>query len=192
MNKSQSRIRQTGLVLREMMRSPADMGTICPSSRALAGAMADAVSPSRLGPNDLVVELGAGTGPVTAALLSHGVPQSNLLVVEKSEPLAACLKEKFPDLDVRCDAAEDLAGMAAGRNIRAVISSLPFRTLPRDVSLVIMSEIEKSLSRGGLYAQFTYALLGGMPYIPRSFKRITTRIVLLNIPPAKVVVFRKS
>lgn len=191
MEKSFGWIRQTRLLLRELAHSPGDMGAICPSSPALADAMAEAVSPSLLGPDDLVAELGAGTGPVTAALLKRGVPRGKLLVVEKSEPLAACLKEKFHGVNVRCAAAEDLETIASGKAIRAVVSSLPFRSLPREVSVSIMNTIERGLSPGGLYVQFTYALIGEMPFVPRTFRKMRTRFVPCNIPPAKVTVFRK-
>lgn len=167
------------------------MGAICPSSPALAAAMAEPVSPSLLEKAGLVVELGAGTGPVTKALLSRGVPRDRLLVVEKSEPLADCLTKKFPGVDVRCGGAEEIEAMAYGREIQAIVSSLPFRSLPRDTSLSIMRAIGRALSPGGICVQFTYALVGEMPFVPRNFRKIRTRFVLRNIPPAKVEVFRK-
>ncbi len=185
------RISQQYMLLHELIRSPGDMGTICPSSPALSGAMVEAVSPLLLGSKGLVVELGAGTGPVTEALLSHGVPRDRLLVVEKSEPLAETLTKKFPGVDVRCGGAEELESMASGRSIRAVVSSLPFRSLPHEVSVSIMNVIGRTLSPGGLYVQFTYALVGEMPYVPKDFRKVRMRFVLCNIPPAKVEVFRK-
>jgi phospholipid N-methyltransferase len=75
--------------------------------------------------------------------------------------------------------------------IRAIISSLPFRTLPSDVGSAIMSEIETVLSPGGLYVQFTYALVGKMLYVPPTFRKLRSQFVLYNLPPAKVEVFRK-
>lgn len=191
MKKFPTWIGQTSLLLRELARAPGDMGAICPSSPALADAMAAPISSSQLSPNDLVAELGAGTGPVTDALLGCGVPRDKLLVIEKSESLAACLKEKFRGVDVRCASASDLVTMAPGKNIRAIVSSLPFRSLPRDISLSVMDAIERALSPGGLYVQFTYALIGEMPFVPKTFRKIQTRFVLFNIPPAKVGVYRK-
>lgn len=191
MNKQPNWIQQTRLVLRELVRAPGDMGAVCPSSPALASAMAESISPSLLGPEDLVAELGAGTGPVTSALLEGGVPHGKLLVLEKSEPLADCLKKKFHGVNVQCAAAEDLEEIASGKPIRAIVSSLPFRSLPRDVSVSIMNTIESALAPGGLYVQFTYALIGEMPFVPRTFRKIQTRFVFCNIPPAKVEVFRK-
>lgn len=186
-----NRLSQQYMLLHELIRSPGDMGTVCPSSPALSAAMAEAISPSLLGPDGLVVELGAGTGPVTEALLAHGVPRDRLLVIEKSEPLVDCLNKKFPGVDVRCGGAEELESMAPEGKIRAIVSSLPFRSLPQEVSVSIMNVVERALSPGGLYVQFTYALVGEMPYVPKTFRKIRVRFVLYNIPPAKVAVFRK-
>jgi phospholipid N-methyltransferase len=54
-----------------------------------------------------------------------------------------------------------------------------------------MSETERILAPGGLFVQFTYALLGEMPFVPKSFRKVRSKIVLRNMPPAKVEVFRK-
>jgi phospholipid N-methyltransferase len=184
------RLEQHLLLLRELLRKPRDVGSICPSSRALAEEMASALSPSfRRG---FIVELGAGTGPVTDALLRRGVEPRKLVAIEKSEDLAQCLRRKFPGVNVLCCGAEDVNLRLGGvSQVRAIVSSLPFRSLPAEVGEEIMSEVEKILAPGGLFVQFTYALLGEMPFVPRSFRKIRSKVVLRNIPPAKVEVFRK-
>jgi phospholipid N-methyltransferase len=78
-----------------------------------------------------------------------------------------------------------------GLPVTAVVSSLPFRSLPGDVSASIMSEVDRVLSPGGIFVQFTYALLGKMPFIPPDFRKVRSCFVLFNIPPAKVEVFVK-
>jgi phosphatidylethanolamine/phosphatidyl-N-methylethanolamine N-methyltransferase len=182
---------QQALMLRELINNPRDMGTLCPSSDALASAMADAISSRRMKAGAFV-EIGAGTGPVTAALLKRGVPSGRLMVIEKSPALAESLARRFPEVDVRCCGAETMGLCVGGFHpVRAIISSLPFRSLPEDVSVAIMAEVEKILAPGGLFVQFTYALLGEMPFIPASFRKVRTRFVPLNIPPAKVAVFLK-
>ena len=59
------------LFTREIWANPRAMGAACPSAPSLASHMASHVPLDRDG---LVVELGGGTGAVTAALLKHGVP----------------------------------------------------------------------------------------------------------------------
>lgn len=146
---------------------------------------------SAVGMDGLIIELGAGTGPVTEALLRNGIPPDRLIVVEKQEKLAEMLRARFPSARVLCRSADDLADVVDGSPVAAVVSSLPFRSLPEQVCTSIMSEVERMLSPDGLYIQFTYALLGELPFAPRSFEKLRSAVVWLNMPPAKVVVFRK-
>ncbi|MDR1915638.1 MAG: methyltransferase domain-containing protein [Synergistaceae bacterium] len=184
-------IDQQLLLLKELIKNPRDMGTISASSSALASAMVSDLSPGFI-ESGLFVELGAGTGPVTLALLKRGIPVNRLLVFEKSESLANCLSKRFPEARVLCRGAEEMSQcVEKGEYVKAVISSLPFRTLPVDVSRAIMSEIERTLAPGGLYIQFTYALIGEMPFVPPSFRKVRSKFVLFNVPPAKVEVFCK-
>lgn len=185
------KLRHQFLMFRELLREPRDIGTLCPSSAALADKMADAISPSVMG-SGFLIELGAGTGPVTEALLRRGIPRERMIVVEKSEPLANCLSTRFLGVKIVCCGAEELRRYV-GRDdeIRAVVSSLPFRSLPTELCESIMSVIEDILAPGGLYVQFTYALLGKIPFVPENFRRLRSDLVLSNIPPARVEVFRK-
>lgn len=138
----------------------------------------------------VIIELGAGTGPVTAALLRRGVPPSDLYVVEKQPQLAKDLTDRFPEAHVLCCGADEVTSVVDGP-ARAIVSSLPFRSLPHDVCVSISREIERALAPGGLYVQFTYALFGDLPFAPDGFEPVTSSIVWPNIPPAKVVVLRK-
>jgi phospholipid N-methyltransferase len=179
------------LLLRALTQNPRGMGTLFPSSSALAGAMAGAVSP-RMTKSGVFVELGAGTGPVTEALLKRGIPAEKLIVIEKSPVLAECLLKRFPNVDVRCCGAEEISAcLPENARVSAIISSLPFRSLPREVSVSIMREVERTLSFGGIFVQFTYALVGKMPFIPDGFRKVRTRLVPFNVPPAKVEVYLK-
>jgi phospholipid N-methyltransferase len=179
------------LVLKELAANPRGMGSLCPSSAALANEMARAV-PARVKPNDVFIEVGAGTGSVTAALLQRGIPTDRLIVIEKSPALAECLASRFPQVSVNCLGAESMSEcLNGGERVRAIVSSLPFRSLPRKVSLDIMAEIEHVLAPRGLFIQFTYALAGEMRFIPPGFKKLRSNIVLLNVPPAKVEVYMK-
>jgi phosphatidylethanolamine/phosphatidyl-N-methylethanolamine N-methyltransferase len=180
------------LLMKEMVNDPRGVGTLFPSSDALADEMASAVSP-RMIRRGILIEIGAGTGPVTAALLRRGVPSCKMVVIEKSPALVECLSERFPDVDVRCCGAEEMgACVARGDRVGAVVSSLPFRSLPKEASVSIMSEVERTLAPGGIFIQFTYAFIGRMPFIPAGFRKVRSRFVPFNFPPAKVEVYLKS
>jgi phosphatidylethanolamine/phosphatidyl-N-methylethanolamine N-methyltransferase len=153
--------------------------------------MASAISPDLMR-SGLFVELGAGTGPVTEALLRRKIPPERMVVIEKSPALAECLSLRFPEVKIICCGAEEMRDrLGTDLPVRAIVSSLPFRSLPSSVSCSIMKEIETVLAPGGLYIQFTYALIGEIPYIPAAFHKIRSNLVLCNLTPAKVEVFRK-
>ncbi|MBP8785519.1 MAG: methyltransferase domain-containing protein [Synergistaceae bacterium] len=184
-------LKERSLFLRELIRTPGDIGALCASSPALAKMMVDAVPLWRL--RGQVLELGAGTGPVTKALIDRGVPKERLVVVEKSEALALCLRNRFPGTNVLCCGAEELE-QHVNRSVPVdvIVSSLPFRSLPKELTQAIMNQIASILAPRGLYIQFTYALLGEIPMVPQHFRKVRSRVVFKNIPPAKVVVFQNQ
>src|SRR3974377_550009 len=61
--------------IRSWIEKPLSTGAVMPSSQALARTMARYVDAGGSGP---VIELGPGTGPVTEALVEHGIDQSRL------------------------------------------------------------------------------------------------------------------
>ena len=70
----------TVLFLRQWLRDPRSIAAIAPSGRELARRIAGAVGRGAKS----VVEIGAGTGAVTQALLDSGVPAGGLLVIERN------------------------------------------------------------------------------------------------------------
>lgn len=176
------------------LRSPRAIGSIIPSSRGLAKAMASAVDISRDG---AVIELGAGTGVVTQALLNAGIAPEHLIVIERDEPLHQVLVAHFPQLTIlRADAmALDTVLAAQGiSKVNAVVSSLPFLSMPKEVRLTIQRHIATALGRDGMLIQFTYGPKSPIsPEILREYhlhgKRI--KLVVANVPPAHVWLYRR-
>ncbi|MBX3747366.1 MAG: methyltransferase domain-containing protein [Verrucomicrobiae bacterium] len=138
-----------------------------------------------------ILELGAGTGVVTQALLARGAPAQRLLAIERSEALAVHLRRRFPQVRVVCGDAASLRRLvqkAAPRAHRfAVVSSLPFRSLPPPVGEAIRAEIAALLATGGQWTQFTYAVT--RREVPAGFIRQSSSKVWINVPPARVDVF---
>lgn len=158
------------------------VGAILPSSRRLADAMARAA----VGAQHLI-ELGAGTGAITAALCRchPGVP---ILAVELETKLAQCLRERFPMIEVRAAAAHAVLREPHRGSVAAVlVSSLPFRSLPprlRNRSSVAIERylIERPASR---LVQYTY--LPREPFRLRFGESLRWRrlqSVWGNVPPA--------
>lgn len=169
---------------KEWLRSPRAMGTFCPSGPNLARAMASKVKQG----NGLVVELGAGTGVVTAELLKSGVPPERLVVLERSAPMVALLKKRFPETRIIHGDAARLSHYLPDTPVDSIISSLPFVSLPRAVRDAVIAEIRNCLCDGTM-VQFTYALGLESCLTQAGFTCISSTTVWRNMPPARVMEF---
>ncbi len=168
-----------------MLRDPASTGSIAPSSRHLARAMVRAS-----GSPDHIIELGAGTGPVTRAL-REGLPRASLVAVELQPDLARALRHRFAGLQVRCACAHEVLDATELEGSVALVSSLPFRSLPASVRHTTVSSIAAFLRRhpGSRLVQFTYQPRKPFP-APAGLRWSFKELVLRNVPPAGVWVLK--
>ncbi len=179
------------LFAREILANPRAMGAACPSAPALASGMAGRVPLDRDG---LVVELGGGTGAVTAALLKHGVPPWKMVVVERSPTLANHLRQRFSHLRVIQGDAAQLGHLLdhPRPRLNSIVSSLPLRSLHPTTTRAVAHQFETLLEPGGLLVQFTYNLRGTPARLLPGFRRLSSKIVWSNLPPARVEVFERA
>jgi phosphatidylethanolamine/phosphatidyl-N-methylethanolamine N-methyltransferase len=199
--KIESRIRlfeqRTGLRLVDEVRfirswfdKPISMGAVSPSGRMLARAMADYVDPEAAGP---VIELGAGTGPVTEALVARGVDPARLVLVEFNPVFCRMLRDKFPAATVLQGNAYSLRralGDVLAEPAAAVVSGLPLVTKPMITRLRLITDAFAMMTQGSPFIQFTYAML---PPIPTDFSGVSaeaSETIWMNLPPARVWVYR--
>jgi len=180
-----------GVFFRSWLRDPFHVGSVAPSSRWLAKLMATGVHPGAC-----VVELGAGTGTLTTALLEAGVRQEDLFLVEQHTDFVAVLRARFPRANViEADAASLTQRLGALRGrVDYAISGLPILWFNRDKKASILSETFELLKPGGCLQQFTY--LGRPPVGPRLMAELGLRATLLgiapmNLPPAFVYRFER-
>ena len=121
---------EIGLFLRRWLANPLRVGAILPSSKALARLVGRNVV--RDG-NEVVLELGAGTGTITRGLVEAGVPEANLVLVELDPDMVAYLRTRFPRARViEGDATRPLdllPGHLVGR-VDTVISGIPALQFP--------------------------------------------------------------
>lgn len=173
------------LFAKECLRAPRSVGAICPSGPALAKAMAARVADG----NGLVVELGAGTGVVTAALLRRGITPARLVVLERSEAMVTLLRRRFPQLTiVHGDAASLSDYLPKGAQVDCIVSSLPFVSIPEEIRTRIISQI-KSLLQGGSLLQYTYLWAKESCLTRAGLTCVSTTTVWKNMPPARVMEF---
>ena len=179
---------------KELFRNPKQIGAICPSSIFLARRMSDFLASDS---SHSVVELGAGTGAITAGLLRTGLAPERLIVIEKSAELVGILRQRFPNLRIICGDAQELHALLerqlpthSGR-IGHVVSSIPLKLLSPDEVKGILHQVHRTLRPGGLYFQYTYAFWESQSQIC-GFQPHRTSMVWMNFPPARVDVFRRN
>lgn len=177
-----------GLFLGRMLRRPARIAAVSPSSSALARQMTHDVGPQA----GAVVELGGGTGKITEAILTRGVAPERLAVYETEPAFVALLRHRFPGVQVLAADAREVATTPLPE-VGAVISGLPLLGFPSRVQHQIVEGAFRLMRPGGIFVQFTY---GWRPPVDRPVRRAlglcwtASRWVIGNLPPARVYTFR--
>jgi len=174
------------LVLRKFVTNAKTVATVAPSSRALSRATLRGIDWAS---TRAVVELGAGTGPITAELLKV-VPSHVRVVVNEFLPeFCLALRQKFPGLDVAAGDAKRLDEMLAERGIKQVdyiLSGLPLTHFaPADRDAVI-DQCGRLLSPTGEFRQLTTAPWLYRGLYRRYFREVAFRLVVWNLPPGGV------
>ncbi len=174
------------------MEKPLATGAVMPSGKPLARAMAKCVDPKMAGP---VIELGPGTGSVTAALVEQGIEPSRLVLVEFNPTFCRLLRTRYPEATVVQGDAYGIKRLLASllrQPAAAVVSGLPLFTKPLKLRLRLLADAFTLLTPGAPFVQFTYAVV---PPVPRSYSGAHAQAserIWLNIPPARVWVYRKA
>ena len=178
--------------LRSWIEKPLHVGAVMPSGRLLARTMAQYVEVKSEGP---VVELGPGTGAITSALIDHGVDQKRLVLVEYNPGFCALLRDRYPQAKVvQGDAysLRDTLWNVLSVPAAAMVSGLPLVTKPMLTRLKLIRDAFVALAPGAPFVQFTYSVA---PPIPKSLLGVSTEAserIWMNLPPARVWVYRKD
>lgn len=188
---------QAWLFFRQWLKNPLSIAALAPSGTQLAGRMTAELPPGA----KRVIELGAGTGVFTRAMLDSGIAPEQLLVVELNEELYEHLRAQFPGARVVCGNACELTNIVAEREfarageVDAIVSGLGLLNMSRELQRSIMQSAFDVLRPGGSFIQFTYS-----PKPPLSRELLDELGLSVrrggfawrNIPPASVFVFSRT
>jgi phosphatidylethanolamine/phosphatidyl-N-methylethanolamine N-methyltransferase len=177
--------------IRSWIERPLSIGAVTPSSKMLARAMARYVDPHSDGP---VVELGPGTGPVTAALVEAGVAPSRLVLVEFNPAFCRILRTRYPSATLVQGDAYSMRRLLETLLIEpaaAVVSGLPLVTKPMRQRLRLIRDAFDLMLPGAPFVQFTYSVASPLPRQLNGFSVEASERIWMNIPPARVWVYRK-
>ncbi len=180
--------------LKNWLDKPLVTGAVAPSGPALSRLMASHVDIDVPG---LVVELGPGTGVVTQALIERGVEASRIAAIEYNPDFCTLLRQRFPGVHFAHGDAyrmkHSLGDLLAGaeKPVAAVISSLPLFTRPLPERLRLLDECFEMMPAGSPFIQFSYALVPPVPHGSGRFEIERTGWVVMNLPPARVWIYRR-
>ena len=177
---------------RTWLKQPMLTGAVSPSGKALARAMANEVSADGEWP---VLELGPGTGPVTAALIARGIAAERIVAVEFDGGFCSLLVDRFRGLNVvEGDAYDLVMSLPPGLTgpYAAAVSSLPLLTRPAAARVRFIDDVLDRVLPGGALIQFSYGLGPPVRGVPGSFSVNRAAFVLANLPPAQVWLYRRA
>ena len=124
-------------------------------------------------------------------------PDARLLAIEINPRLAERVRVRIPDprLIVHSGSAEDIASALAAHGLAApdaVISGIPFSTMPRAIGLGILRSIRDSLAPTGCFV--AYQVRDKVAVLAREVFEKPTRVELevRNVPPMRVYRFDRA
>ncbi|MDB5897827.1 MAG: Methyltransferase type 11 [Ramlibacter sp.] len=179
--------------LRGFVRNPAQVGSVIPSSPQLEQRL---VQCARVGEARTVVELGPGTGGTTRALLSAMGPGAALLAIELDADFFSGLQRgiRDPRLILEHGSAEKLAELLYQHDLPApdaIVSGIPFSTMPAQVSRHIAACISQVLRPGGRFVAYqvrAHVADFMSPHLGPPHKQWE----MINVPPVRVFTWVKG
>jgi phosphatidylethanolamine/phosphatidyl-N-methylethanolamine N-methyltransferase len=183
----------------EAMTDFLTVGAIAPSSRYLTHAM---VGPIPLANARVVVEVGAGTGVMTQALLDLMPADATLLAFEINARFARHLRCNVLDprlqvINARAETLQEEVRRRGFDHVDAVVSSLALGFMAERQRNAFLGELGSLLGETGVFTQFQYLhrleLKNGhvrkfhvVHLLRRYFRSVQQKMIWRNLPPAFV------
>lgn len=178
--------------LQAFLKNPLKVGALAPSSPELAAEMLEGIEPDE---DNIILELGVGTGAIPKYLLDVIPSRGAYLGIELDKGLVKALNRNFPTMNIiqgNAANAYDLHAKSGLGKVRYVVCCLPFVSLPKEVSDSVLSEITKFMDEGCELRIFQYAHGYFLPpavklreYLRDRYGRTRrSPLVLKNFPPA--------
>jgi phosphatidylethanolamine/phosphatidyl-N-methylethanolamine N-methyltransferase len=176
--------------LRAWVRAPLVTAAMLPSGRVLSRAMAAAVDLALPGP---VVELGPGTGAVTAALVERGVAPERLILIEFLPEFCEVLRRRYPAARVIAGdafAAPDILRSLNVGPLAGVVSCLPLYGKTPERRERLLNDLLRLGPKGMPFVQATNFPRSPIPFDDGKIAGTPSRRIWFNLLPALVWTYR--
>jgi phosphatidylethanolamine/phosphatidyl-N-methylethanolamine N-methyltransferase len=174
------------------LSNPLGVAAVAPSSSALANVITAEITPA----SAPVVELGAGTGAFTRAIIARGVPEERLALIEYGSDFVRLLQRRFPAARILwMDAAQIAAiDLFEGEGAGAIVSGLPLLSMRPKKVVAVLEGAFGHIRQDGAFYQFTYG--PRCPVSPLILDRLGLQAehigrALANLPPAGIYRIRR-
>lgn len=176
----------------EFVAHPKAVAALAPSSPVLAKHLVSSIDWRH---TSTVVEYGAGTGAVTAHIVSHLPPDTTFLAIEISSRFAEVLRHRFPQIRV-CQGSvtlvKDHCEQHGVQQVDAIVSGLPWAAFSDHDQTEYLDATMQVLRPGGQFIAFGYLQGLLLPAGRRFRKKLQgyfsevriSKPVWANLPPA--------
>ena len=188
---NRGRLSHNILFLRKFFRHGVKIASVWPSSRFMALATLNKISWSTA---KVIVELGAGTGPITAQIIERLSSKTQLFVIEFDADFVKILQERFQGhANVRIIQGDvgTLGAILAGNGIGPYevdyfVSGLATPTLPEPVRHGMFAAVKEYLNPQGFFSNITEIPWYYLRRYRQWFGDVSFELVPLNMPPGGV------
>jgi phosphatidylethanolamine/phosphatidyl-N-methylethanolamine N-methyltransferase len=170
---------------------PKAVGSVVPTSSVTARKMASVID---CGSGLPVLELGAGTGVITKAIIDHGVKPQDLFSVEYAADFVDHLRTRFPAVNILHGDAFDLDTVLSaypGMMFDAVVSGVPLLNFPVQQRIDFVEQVLDRLPDGRPLVQITYGPLSPVPPRRGNYTVKHLDFIVRNLPPAQLWLYRR-
>lgn len=185
------------IFFKRWLSSPKQLGTFAPISGSLAQKAARVIFES-YDPNFPIVEIGAGTGRLTRAIVKQGVHPRNVCAVELDPDLSRFLRDTMPMVKVICGDVRELGHYVKDLygQLPSIVSVLPLMYFSTDVRWELVQVMLNAVRNDGSLYHVTYSPIDPLKAIKKDLPCAleSSRIVShwLNFPPGFVWRYTKK
>ncbi|MDQ6788379.1 MAG: methyltransferase [Acidobacteriota bacterium] len=184
--------------LQAFLKNPAKVGAIAPSSPELAREMVEDIEPDA---DNIVLELGVGTGAITKFVQDIVPDEKSYLGIELDRDLVKLLRRNFPALKIvrgnACEAFSLYQKTNFGK-VGFIICCLPFVSIPNEVGERILQQVDKFMEQGCTFRTFQYAHGYYFPSAIKLREHMRDRygkakkspLIMKNMPPAYTLTWK--
>jgi phospholipid N-methyltransferase len=175
------------LFLKKFIRHGTAIASLAPSSRKLSLATVANIDWAN---THTLLELGAGTGPITAVIAEKARPDCRIMALERDPDFVARMKVRFanvPNVEIIQGDVRNLPEILAERGLEsvdAVVSGLPIPSFPPDLQEALFDNVRKVLKPGGPFSQITEMPWVYLRLYKKYFDNVRFRFEPRNLPPA--------